>query len=353
MKRNFRTLVASSLTLVAMAMLTGCGGGGANTSSNFVATDLAQSYTVEIIKAPAGGTSMQISAMSQNGDMVGTYEVNNIRHVFRYKNGIRTDVSNGEQDYNPTAISESGIISGYYEVGNDQTPFSIKNSQITDEPMIDHSVEGWSAGCDSSGKKILSYRMDDGTYRACRMENGASTPLDYNGNANIGINAVSPDGHLLGWAMNGQTITRTAYNPLTASWTEILGGSNSPLVRAINDSGSFVGAEKIGADYVPFVEVAGNHINPSQTGAHYGSLIAINAGNVAVGQDGVMEGPYSVYHAFGWSQNSGHIDLNTRITGAPGFTARVAYGIDRAGRIVGYGSDASGQVGFILTPVKN
>ncbi len=78
---------------------------------------------------------------------------------------------------------------------------------------------------------------------------------------------------------------------------------------------------------------------------------AINDSDVIVGD---AETSGSAYHAFVWTSAGGMQDLNNMLTpSAPaGWTLQYAYGVDDAGHIVGYGTNASGAThAFLLTPV--
>ena len=100
---------------------------------------------------------------------------------------------------------------------------------------------------------------------------------------------------------------------------------------------------------VPHLQISGNDISLGSLGGTNGVVSALNNANQVVGWSQTASG---VQHAFLYS-NGTMQDLNSMIPTSANITLTTAVGIDGSGRIVGYGTDSSGQMDeFLLTPLE-
>lgn len=352
MKTNFRTLIACSLATVSLSILVGCGGSGASTGGPSIATSFASQYDAEVVPIPAGASSIRFDAISQTGKMVGSYKVNGKRRSFLFQNHQISEITNGDFDSSLMYINNSGIVSGNYQDGDNQKPMYVKNGQTFTPNLIDGASEGWFVGFDSQNIGYITFYMMDGSYRSFAYSEGTMTPITALNTNSVNLRAVSPDGHLVAYIKINDQYRPIQFDPSSQTWTEILVDIASPLVYGINDSGSVVGNEKIGGAVQAFSQVGAQHRLFATGNSNYPYLKAISAGNLAVGSDQILENGTLSSRAFAWSASTGYFDLTTRIKNPGSLNAAFASGIDNQGRIIGFGTDASGQVAFVLTPAK-
>ncbi|MBI1335223.1 MAG: hypothetical protein GC165_20350 [Armatimonadetes bacterium] len=346
MKTSFRNLAVMSLSLVAISSLTGCGGGGA-AAPVVIATDLATAYTVTTLGAPTGQFGMEFDAISPDGkQIVGSYTDGTYRMVFRYVNGGIQVVSPADQYIHPNNVSDSGVIAATADTPTAQAACMIAGNSATIFPYGDHEVDGYSGSADSSGAIYRTARLDDGSYRSYRTQGNTSTPITVDGNENFGISSVSPSGWILGWS-NSEF---KAYDPIAKTWSTVLSGQSNISARSIGNDGTIIGNQKVGANWVSFISNGSGLTNYADSTSTYATLGSISSGGIAAGSDNIFDGNIQTYHAFAWSQASGYVDLNTRIS-EPNFVFSRAYGISSNGTIVGYGIKNGTAVACILTPV--
>ncbi len=354
MKLNFmnarftNSFVKSSILVAAVAMaLSGCGGSGVDTS--LAATKLATTYTLEIVEGPSG-SGLELRHVSPNGTAAGEYSIGNVEVCFTYKNGVRTDKTPTDKDCSISAVADDGSIEGEYDNGSEDVPFSTAGGTFHDISMPGGSVSGWGAGRDTNGNGYYSFDDSNNNTSAFRENAGVLTPLTVAGATSVGLSRTSPNGTVAGWANGGGTNGFYLFAPGSGVGTKILDGDGVNGIYAINDLGTVAGVQKEGSNYLGFVKMNGQlHVLPN-LGSDYCGVKGLNAGNIAVGYAGSLNG--GQYRAFGWTQTDGIIDLNTRIPSTPGFTATIAHGVDKSGRIAGTGQLNGKEVGFILTPVN-
>ena len=342
-------LVKSSILVVAMAtVLTGCGGSGVDTSS--AATKLATSYTLEIVEGPAGSNSMEFRHISPNGTVAGEYDDGTNNICFTYKNGVRTDKTPTDKDCSIGSVADDGSIEGEFSNGSKDLPFSTAGGTYHEVMPSGGYITGWSAGRDSSGKGHYTFTNSNNQDFAFRKEGEVFTPMTVEGATNVNLTTTSPGGTVVGSAEVSGTWGQYMFAPGSTVGVKILEGDDINAIYAINDLGTVAGSKKEGSNYLAFAKVNGQlHILPN-FGNDYCAVYGLNAGNIAVGYAGSLNG--GQYRAFGWTQTDGTIDLNSRIPSTPGFTAKIAHGVDYKGRIAGTGIMNGKAVGFIMTPVN-
>jgi hypothetical protein len=342
-------LVKSSILVAAVAVaLTGCGGSGANAGGN-VATNLAATYTLEIVEGPSG-SGLELRHVSPNGTAAGEYSIGNVGVCFTYKNGVRMDKTPVDKDCSISAVADDGSIEGEYDNGPEDVPFSTAGGTFHDISMPGGSVSGWGAGRDTNGNGYYSFDDSNNNTSAFRETAGVLTPLTVAGATNVGLSRTSPNGTVAGWANGGGTNGFYLFATGSNVGTKILDGDGVNGIYAINDSGTVAGSKPESGSNLPFVKIGGQlHTLPSP-GKDYSAVYGLNAGNIAVGYLGILAN--NNFRAFGWTETDGTVDLNTRIPSTPGFIATIAHGVDRSGRIVGTGQLNGKSVGFILTPVN-
>ena len=347
--RFTNSFVTSSLLVVAMAtVLSGCGGSGADTGGN-VATKLAASYTLEIVEGPSG-SGLELRHFSPNGTAAGEYSIGNVGVCFTYKNGVRTDKTPVDKDCSISAVADDGSIEGEYSNGTEDVPFSTAGGSFHSISLPGGSVSGWGAGRDTDGNGYFSFDDSNNNTSAFRENAGVLTPFTVAGATSVGLSRTSPNGTVAGWANGGGTNGFYQFAPGSTVGTKILDGDGVNGIYAINDSGTVAGSKTEASVNLPFVKIGSQLHTLPGLGGDYCSVYGLNAGNIAVGYLGILA--TNDFRAFGWTETDGTVDLNSRIPSTPGFTARVAHGVDRSGRIVGTGQLNAKQVGFILTPVN-
>jgi hypothetical protein len=348
MKTNFRILVGIPMTLVAMSILVGCGGGGVSTDSNSVVTNFAASYKVTMVDAPSGTTNVEFDAISPNGKIIaGTYVEGAGRRVFRYNGAIQSPLTGVSTWSSARFIGNGGVIAATTDTVSAQTGCLIFGNSTTIFDYDAHEVDGWGAGVDDTGAAYRSVQMDDKTFRSFAVTPNGSTPVSVNGGNDLGLTHVSPLGRKLGW-VGSQFM---AYDPAVATWSEVLAGQTDISPSVILDDGTIAGNQKVGGKWVSFIAKNGTVTNYADSTSTYALLSAGSSGGLFVGSDNLTINGSDTFHAFGWSQGSGYIDLNTRIS-EPTFIFSRAYGISNNGTIVGYGIKAGVKVACILTPIN-
>jgi hypothetical protein len=336
--RFTNSIVKSSFLVAAVAVaLSGCGGAGV--ANNSVATKLAMSYTVEIVEGPAGSTGLEFSKVSPNGTIAGRWGSGNGSICFIYKDGVRTDVTPENSDIRLTSVSDDGTIEGDYEVGSDLFPFSTSGVGFHDITKPGPYSEGSNAGRDSSGRSYVSFYNTNQTVEAYREVAGVYAALTVTGANDATLRCSSPSGYAAGTAFFSGTYKPVRFTPDSNVGTPFLEDLPNAAMLTINDHASVGGYVSEGSNYYPFVNVNGQTTQLAGLGGDFSQICHLNIGNVP-------------YHAIGWSATEGQVDLTTRVPSTPGFTLARAYGIDKKGRIVGFGNLNGKQVGFIMTPVN-
>ena len=341
-------LVKSSFLVAAVAVaLTGCGGSGVDTSS--AATKLAISYTLEIVEGPSG-SGLELRHVSPNGTAAGEYSIGNIGVCFTYKNGVRTDKTPTDKDCGISAVADDGSIEGEYWNGSETVPFSTSGGSYHDVSLPGGYVRGYSAGRDGSGYGNYVFQDSNNNSSSFKEKANGLTPYTVAGATSVGLSRTSPNGTVVGSAKVSGTWGQYMFAPGSTVGVKILEGDAVDGIYAINDLGTVAGSKKEGSNYLAFVKLNGQFMTLPNLGTNYCAAYGLNAGNIAVGYLGNLQG--GNFLAFGWTQSDGLVDLNTRIPSTPGFTAKIAHGVDDKGRIVGTGQLNAKQVGFIMTPVN-
>jgi len=347
--RFTNSIVKSSFLVAAVAVaLSGCGGSGADSSS--IATKLAASYTLEIVQPPASSSSLQFRYVSPNGTIAGEYDLNGTDICFTYKNGVRTDKTPANKDCSIGGVADDGTIEGEFWNGAEDVPFSTAGGTYHELSIPAGYVGGWGAGRDATGKGYYTLEDSSNNAFAFREVAGNLAPLTVSGATSVGLSRTSPNGTAVGWGKVGGSSGFYMFAPGATEGTKILDGDGVSGIYAVNDSGTIGGNKSESGVYLAFVELNGQFMTLPNLGNDYCGVKGLNAGNIAVGYLGNLQS--SSYLAFGWTQSDGLVDLNTRIPATPGFTAKIAHGVDNKGRIVGSGYLNAKEVGFIMTPVN-
>jgi len=357
MKLNFmnarftNSFVKTTILVSAIAIaLTGCGGSGAST--NGIATRLAASYTVQIVQGPAGSSGFSFQRMSPNGTIGGQYNDGTKNVSFVFKDGVRTDVTPGTEDCSigSGAVSDNGTLEGQFNKNGADHPYSTAGAGYHDLSAPGNFVGGSCVGRDVNGVAYVA--MFDASFvrSSFRESNGVFTPITIPGATNVGLWAASQSGHVIAFSQTGNTREEYLFAPGQTTGTKILAGYAGISISAINNNGSYVGSRTETGLTFPFV-VFRNGIYEQQSafGGYYAGLLAINDGNIAVGQYSTVD---NVNYAYAWTNEDGQVPLNPRIVPTAGFNADIAYGVDNKGRICGQGTYNGDMVGFILTPVN-
>lgn len=346
MKTNFSTLVGLPTLFIAFSLV-GCGGGG-TTPGVSVAKEVAAAYDVKLVNAPTGVTLMEFDAISSDSKQIAgdVADGPNIR-VARYKDGIVTVLTPSDTWSRPNGINSKGDMAATISLTDTQYGFSIISDTLKYFPLGVHEANGWGSSIDESGTMYRTVKLDDDTYRSYAEKGSSTTPITVNGEVNTSVRAVSPHGLILAYSKSKFYV----FNPSTSNWTEVLAGESDISPSAISDNGTISGNQKVGGKIVGFVCKDGFVENMADSTSSYASMTAANAGGIAVGSDNIQDGASKTYHAFAWSEASGYVDLNSRIS-EPNFVFHRASGISDNGTIVGYGYKSGTMVGVILTPKK-
>lgn len=311
-----------------------------------VATKFATSYAVTLVPCPAGTSNIQFDAISPDGNQIaGSYYEGSGKRTFRYTTSVQPALTDIADWSSPNTIGNDGTITGSVDTATAQAGFIIRGSTTTIYDYATHEVDGWACGVDQNGVAYRSVELDDNTYRAFAEGISGSTPITVDLDSDISITKVSPGGRILGY----NTSKFTVYNPKTSTWTQVLTGIANIAPTTISEDGTMSGHHKVGSYYKSFICKNGVVTDFADSTSQYASLDSVNAGNIFVGSDFINVSGSQAYRAFGWTQSSGYINLNTLIT-EPNFYFARAMGVSDDGKIVGYGFKSGVRYACILTP---
>jgi probable HAF family extracellular repeat protein len=182
--------------------------------------------------------------------------------------------------------------------------------------------------------------------------NGTSTALGLGGNQSAGF-AINSAGQVAGWSTLPDNVTTHAFR-----WSEgaiedlgTLGGNRS-TGSAIDEKGRVVGGAETssGEEHAFLADRNGMHDLGTLPGCTWSEAAGINDKGAVVGRVQFCAS-FSGEHAFLYRSGRLH-DLNDLVHAADGFVYVRAFGINRAGAIIGFAVAASGfgERAFLLVP---
>ena len=264
-----------------------------------------------------GGLNSQARDINAQGQIVGWSETGYEMpaHAFLFSNGTAKDLGTlGGSISSADRINNGAQIIGSSDMPGDfkEHIFLNQNGTMSDlgHPYNDDGVPHCTAaGINASGQAAINFSSLNNPYQAFLYSNGTFTNLGSLGGARQPSFAagISDAGQVVGWSYKSATVQRRAFLYGNGVMTDLgtLGGGSE--ATGVNNAGQVVG----------FSYPVGG------TGAH---AFIYNAGQMS--------------------------DLNALIDPASGWQLSIAYDINDAGQIVGYGiHDASNTRAFLLTPV--
>ncbi len=311
-----------------------------------------------------------------NDGQVSPYNGQLYNHAVTWTHGkIRRLPDLGGSDSGANFVNNHGLVVGY-AYNSTPDPYSYygtqlhattwKNGKIQDLGTLGGTdSQAWTAN--ASGQVIgiaflntppeppFNQPQDD----AFLWSNGAMTDLGTLGGAFSTPSGINRSGQV-------SVISLDSTNQFVQSflWTS---GNKVPLTSlggdfveatTLNDSGTIVGANTDATD-TNFIAAAWN---PSGTGKLLGTVgtdtgsiaLDINNHGVAVGGSGSITLSGSAYaHAFVWQKGT-MSDLNAMIPAGSPLTLNVAYTINQAGVIAGFGTTSTGDThAFVLVPASD
>ena len=353
------------------------------------------SYTVANLETKFEVTNEDHRALNDRGQVAGSIAEGDwtTARAFRYENGTLTNLGTwGDPNNSSTAsaINATGLVAGDLRIGNTYRAFrSDGTNMINLGTVVDINSDFFSKDINDSGLVVGEYSKDKGT-RSFLSDGTQMIDLGALGTATNGSNAIAinADGLVTGSAFNGKTVHAFLFDGMKMNDLGALGSDeNHSEAYALNANGlvtgdSFNGKAShaflfdgtkmndlgaLGSDENRSSAVAinanglvtGNSFNGKATHAFLfdgtkindlGALgnaenkseaFAINASGQIVGKSQTTD---NVEHAFIKSPgDSQMIDLNTRLTNAPGVELFKAVAISDSGYIL-----AQANTGWVL-----
>ncbi|MFI5335261.1 MAG: PEP-CTERM sorting domain-containing protein [Opitutales bacterium] len=300
------------------------------------------SYTITNLTTLANTATLVVPyAINNSGQVTGREVVGGYNHVFLYGNGAMLDLGTAGGPGTGsvgTGINNSGSIVGF--LSNSYSSGILYSGGVLSDLGHFGGTQAELFGINDSGV-IVGNLYTTGASAALI---GGAVP----GIGNLGgnyVNAVAINNS--GWVAGSSSIT-TGVNPQYHAYlyngtatidlgTLVPGGTSS--ASALNNAGTVVGY----SDGNGFIYSNGvMTMIDSLPAANGGDPLAINNLGQVVGVSGS--------HAFLYGASTGTLDLNSLVTGYPGWVLQEAVGINDSGQIVGYGTVYGAQAAFLLTP---
>jgi probable HAF family extracellular repeat protein len=245
-------------------------------------------------------------------------------------------------------VAGSGILSTGYGIA-----FVHRDGVFTTLPTLGGS-SGGARDINNAGFVTGQSTLADNTGRAFRydLNTGTMTDLGTLGGLTSYGAAINANGWVAGSSdvsMTGSATRAFIARPDQAMFGFGLGGDFSSA-QDINDAGKVVGQSSLldnNAVRHAFLFTGEAVVDLGTLGGHTATAYGINDADVIVGAS--LKADNNTFYAFIY-QNGVMADLNTLIAPGSGWVLNSADAINNAGVIVGMGTFAGEQRGFILTP---
>jgi len=249
-------------------------------------------------------------------------------------------------------INSSGQITGsfYYTSSGPPHAFLYSNGSAIDLGTLPGYTASVGYSVNSSGQ-VVGYSSSSSVNHAFLYSNGSMTDLGtLLGYTSSIARHINNNGQVVGYSTSSSVIHAFLYSNGSMTDLGTLGGAKSSFAFGINNLGEIVGD----SSYSSTSSVLNAFLYSSGTMHDLGTP-GISSVAEAINDNGQVVGAFTVpsgtQHAFLWTSSGGMQDLNSLLTGSPGWTLEVAWSINNNGWIAGYGLNPAGHTdAFLLTP---
>ncbi|MFS0755322.1 hypothetical protein ABC383_11585 [Noviherbaspirillum sp. 1P10PC] len=342
---------------------TGSSPNATNTSGsgvNLVATTMAvaaitpASYTVANMGEGFRILSTGNRVLNEHGQVAGYKNIPdlNIDRAFRSDGGVLNDLGALESAVNysyATAINASGLVAGYSQFGNTDHAFLHDGTTIKDLGVLESAADSSRAVAISAGGLVAGNSTSGGITHAFLHDGTIMKDLGVldslkNYSEAIGINA---SGLVTGYSSLGNTTHAFLHDGSTMKDLGALGSrDNRSFPTAINASGLVTGYSDIGNTTHAFLNDGTSMIDLGALGSSYSYPTAINASGLVTGNSYIGNAIHAFLH-----DGTSMIDLGT-LGGPAAYSA--ARAINASGQVVGKSAATDNSVrAFIKSPADS
>ncbi len=358
-------------------LLTGCGGGGHDSTSSSSRT-----YSITDLGVLPGGTSSSAAALNNKGQIVGLSGSGSSSHAFLWQSNQIADLGTppGGSFSQATGINDSGQICGTFGSGTKDSQglalphaFLYNAGAFTDLGVLAGDATSGASAISTDGT-VAGYSIPSFIFSPNTIGPGPSHAALFRAGSVVGLGTLPGDTASLASGINslGQVVgdsyvpgknVRHAFIYSNAALTALgaLAGDIGSSASAINTGSQAVGFSL--TDAGPGVQ--GREISHSRavlfTGGQVTNLgllpgdtdsaaVAINDTGQVVGisENTASSDPAQIKHPFVWQQGQ-MADLNSRLPAGSGWVLTDATGINNAGQICGTGEHNGQTHAFLLT----